>query len=158
MRIHRRIRILRPTWKSPEIDALLTSITGKDRIDTIRGRRCTICSAEGLISRSFRDTLSLGSSTLSLGCTRNAKIRSRMEGHVYIPSDRLGWWGGLDTRPRCSTDNKVVFPDQLTAEAAADRIRNTTLKPYQIVLNESMSAYQGKCGFWHVGHSRRKAG
>lgn len=75
-----------------------------------------------------------------------------MTAETYTPSSRIGWWGGPDMRIRCLQDDKVVFPDQAAAEQSAAKIRargNTARE------DERMCAYRGKCGHWHVGHSRR---
>lgn len=66
---------------------------------------------------------------------------------VFVPSHRTGWWGGPDKRLRCIRDDKVVFADEATAEHRAASIRQR---------EPTMQAYKGRCGHWHVGHSRRK--
>ena len=44
--------------KANEIDAMLTSIFGVDRVKTISGGTCVSCDAEGIIATSFSDDLS----------------------------------------------------------------------------------------------------
>ena len=44
--------------KSNEIDAMLTSVFGVDRVKTISGGTCVSCDAEGIIATSFRDDIS----------------------------------------------------------------------------------------------------
>ncbi len=53
------------TEKSPEIDALLTTITGKDRVETIQANKCTTCGATDL---KFKDALSTKEYTISGMC------------------------------------------------------------------------------------------
>lgn len=69
-----------------------------------------------------------------------------MSAPVVVPENRQGWWGGPDTRPRCSECGKVVF-DQARAERSALKAteRGTPMK-----------AYRGKCGHWHTSRSRRR--
>lgn len=66
---------------------------------------------------------------------------------TYIPDDLMGWWGEPDKRERCSLDQKVVLKDQSSAMKKAERIQKQ---------GENMVAYLGKCGHWHLGHSRKK--
>ncbi len=54
-----------PTKKSPQIESLLTHITGKDRPNTIRANECVTCSAVDLV---FRDALSTKEYTISGMC------------------------------------------------------------------------------------------
>ena len=68
---------------------------------------------------------------------------------VYVPEGRRGWWGGADTRLRCTADGKVVFADQDAAERSASKARER---------GAGMHSYRGKCGHWHIGHDRRPAG
>ena len=70
--------------------------------------------------------------------------------NVFVPENRTGWWGGTDTRPRCSMDDKVVFVSRDKAEESAAKIRARDNRHD----NYLMTAYQGKCGNWHVGHSK----
>lgn len=60
---------------------------------------------------------------------------------VYIPFDRTGWWGGPDTRERCVDDDKVIL-----TKDRAQRVANRS----------GMTIYIGKCGYLHVGHSKRR--
>lgn len=68
----------------------------------------------------------------------------KIEARIYVPEYRMGWWGGLDTRPRCSVDKKVVF-DERGAKRSADKAteRGTPMK-----------SYKGRCGFWHTSRIR----
>ena len=59
---------------------------------------------------------------------------------------RMGWWGGIDERPRCEEHDKVAFTEE-RAERSAEKIR---------ARGTEMSAYLADCGHWHVGHSRKK--
>ena len=65
---------------------------------------------------------------------------------TYVPVDKKGWWGGPDTRTRCSRDGKVVFKDSETADLSASRARRegnaggAHLRPY-------LDRY---CGHWHL--------
>lgn len=77
-----------------------------------------------------------------------------MNAHVYVPADRRGWWGGQDTRPRCSCCDKVVFADQEAAERSAAKVREREAPRKD---RKVMQAYLGKCGHWHVGHGRPSA-
>lgn len=70
--------------------------------------------------------------------------------NVYTPEGRIGWWGGLDKRPRCTDDDKVVFPSEERAERAAEKIRARMVHSN----DNKMTAYLGGCGNWHVGHAR----
>lgn len=76
-----------------------------------------------------------------------------MSAAVYVPENRQGWWGGLDTRPRCERCGKVAFagPDEAERSAANIRARGNVSRG-----DERMAAYRGKCGNWHVGHSRQR--
>jgi hypothetical protein len=44
--------------KANEIDAMLTSVFGVDRVKTISGGTCVSCDAESIIATSFRDDIS----------------------------------------------------------------------------------------------------
>lgn len=74
---------------------------------------------------------------------------------TYTPSNRIGWWGGLDTRLRCTRTDKVVFIEQVDAESAARKIREREgAKPHKG--GYVMQAYQCKdCSYWHVGHGKK---
>lgn len=63
---------------------------------------------------------------------------------------RQGWWGGPDTRPRCPKDDKVIFESQEKAETSAAKIRERGGQRGE----ERFNAYQGRCGYWHVGKGR----
>lgn len=60
-------------------------------------------------------------------------------------------WFGIDVRPRCPLDDKVIIPSQEAAEhkAALIRVRDP-------LRAGTMNAYQCAEGNWHVGRSRRK--
>lgn len=75
---------------------------------------------------------------------------------TYVPPDRLGWWGGQDTRTRCTACGKVVFPDEAAAERSADKARCSELTRAPRRDGKVMQAYIGQCGHWHVGHGRKK--
>lgn len=64
---------------------------------------------------------------------------------TYIPVDKVGWWGDIDERVRCLKCHKVVIESQEIAEQKAEKIRKR---------GESMFAYRGKCGHWHIGHRK----
>ena len=59
---------------------------------------------------------------------------------TFVPADRMGWWGDFDTRERCTKDDKVVLSKR---------------KADMVAFRTGMSAYLGKCGHYHVGHSRK---
>lgn len=71
---------------------------------------------------------------------------------VFVPVGRQGWWGGVDTRPRCACCGKVVFPSQERAEASAAKAAQREQRRDGKV----MQAYLGKCGHWHVGHGKKR--
>ncbi len=76
---------------------------------------------------------------------------------VSVPTDRQGWWGGADLRPRCSVSGKVAFPSQAHAEYSAARVREREALRKPRPDGKVMNAYQCKsCGQWHVGHGRPK--
>ena len=54
-----------PTQKAPGINKFLSSITGRDREDTIRGNKCMTCGGE---ASTFRDALSRKEYTISGMC------------------------------------------------------------------------------------------
>jgi len=54
--------------KSNEIDAMLTSVFGVDRVKTISGGTCVSCDAEGIIATSFRDDISRKEYSISGMC------------------------------------------------------------------------------------------
>jgi len=71
---------------------------------------------------------------------------------TYVPVDREGWWGGPDTRRRCTRTDKVV-KDERDAKRRAREIRNEARKSG----DQYMEAYAcAHCGWWHLGHGRRK--
>lgn len=81
-----------------------------------------------------------------------------MNDKVYIPNKRQGWWGGLDTRPRCLHTDKVAFQTQAHAELQAGKIREREAFKKPRADGKVMNAYQCKaCGQWHVGHGKPKA-
>jgi|TARA_R100001163_G_scaffold47323_1_gene35569 hypothetical protein len=51
---------MEPTYKAPQIDALLSEIifNGKDRATCVREGTCVTCDAQGIIATSFRDDVS----------------------------------------------------------------------------------------------------
>ena len=70
--------------------------------------------------------------------------RKEIEEAIYTPTDRIGWWGAEDKRPRCLKDkDKVVFFTEEKAEQSAEKANSR---------GAGMSHYQGKCGYWHIGH------
>jgi hypothetical protein len=71
---------------------------------------------------------------------------------TYVPEAKVGWWGGSDTRVRCVRDEKVVFDTLELAEKSAEKIRGRDNR-YD---NHLMTAYKGKCGNYHVGHSKAR--
>lgn len=76
---------------------------------------------------------------------------------TYVPERRKGWWGGPDKRVRCLKTDKVVLPSQAEAEYKAKNIRERELFRKPRADGKVMNAYQcGYCGFWHVGHGRKK--
>ena len=75
-----------------------------------------------------------------------------MPARVYVPEDRMGWWGTPDKRPRCAHCGKVVFASQELAEASAGKAAQRE----QRADGKVMQAYEGRCGHWHVGHSKAK--
>lgn len=77
-----------------------------------------------------------------------------MRAATYTPSNRMGWWGGPDTRLRCCGCDKVVFPNQAAAEGSAAKVREREAPRKD---RKVMQAYLGKCGHWHVGHGRPSA-
>lgn len=68
--------------------------------------------------------------------------------NTYIPEGRVGWWGDLDARVRCTKDDKVAFASKELAQRSAAKIRERHPKKG----DERMMAYLGRCGNWHVGH------
>ena len=56
---------LEPAQKDPEIDALLTQLTGRDRIVCIKTQNCARCGGEAKV---FRDSLSKKEFTISAMC------------------------------------------------------------------------------------------
>jgi len=56
-----------PTEKAPEIDQLLTSITGKDRKETIMQGKCATCNDPNM---NFRDALSKKEYSISGMCQK----------------------------------------------------------------------------------------
>lgn len=56
-----------PTSKNPQIEELLTAITGKDRPATIRSGLCTTCNAYDVVP-GLRDDLSRKEYTISGMC------------------------------------------------------------------------------------------
>ena len=54
--------------KSNEIDAMLTSVFGVDRVKTISGGTCVSCDAESIIATSFRDDISRKEYSISGMC------------------------------------------------------------------------------------------
>lgn len=74
--------------------------------------------------------------------------------NVYIPTNRRGWWGGQDTRPRCRCCDKVVFPDQEAAERSAAKV---VAREGVRADGKVMQAYLCRKGkVWHVGHGYAK--
>ena len=65
---------------------------------------------------------------------------------TYVPAGKLGWWGGPDTRKRCSRDGKVVFEDSESADISASRAdRNSSTS------GAHLQSYLGRyCGHWHL--------
>ena len=51
---------MEPTYKAPQIDALLSEIifNGKDRATCVREGTCVTCDAQGIVATSFRDDVS----------------------------------------------------------------------------------------------------
>ena len=51
---------MQPTYKAPQIDALLSEIifNGKDRATCVREGTCVTCDAQGIVATSFRDDVS----------------------------------------------------------------------------------------------------
>lgn len=72
--------------------------------------------------------------------------------NTYVPIGRQGWWGDVDLRVRCKFDDKVAFSCWEEAERSARKIRERGSLPG----DDRMHAYQGVCGNWHVGHSKKK--
>ena len=62
---------MEPTYKAPQIDALLSEIVfnGKDRVTCIKEGTCITCDeAQGLIATSFRDDVSRKEYAISAMC------------------------------------------------------------------------------------------
>jgi len=62
---------MEPTYKNPQIDALLSEIifNGKDRVTCIKEGTCITCDeAQGLIATSFRDDVSRKEYAISAMC------------------------------------------------------------------------------------------
>tara|TARA_R100000008_G_scaffold26216_1_gene14299 strand:- start:823 stop:1041 length:219 start_codon:yes stop_codon:yes gene_type:complete len=57
--------VMEPTKKSPQIESLLTSITGVSRVGAVREASCVTCGGE---ARIFRDDLSRKEYTISGMC------------------------------------------------------------------------------------------
>ncbi len=55
-----------------------------------------------------------------------------------------------DPRQRCISHQKVVIKNQTQAEDAAKKINK---KQPQGINGVLMHAYEGSCGWWHVGHN-----
>ena len=65
------IAVMEPTYKAPQIDALLSEIifNGKDRVTCIKEGTCITCDeAQGLIATSFRDDVSRKEYAISAMC------------------------------------------------------------------------------------------
>jgi hypothetical protein len=56
-----------PSQKSPQVEAALTSIAGKNRLDTIRDGSCMTCDGR---ATEFTDTLSVKEYSISGCCQR----------------------------------------------------------------------------------------
>ena len=54
-----------PTQKSDAIESLVTALTGKNRVATIRGNKCMTCNGE---ANEFKDSLSAKEYTISGMC------------------------------------------------------------------------------------------
>lgn len=68
---------------------------------------------------------------------------------VYVPSGRIGWWGGPDERPRCIFDDKVALSKE-DAEYKAQKIKERENRS-----DKMMMAYRcKKSGVYHVGHRK----
>jgi len=63
----REIKMAEPTRKAPEIDELLTSITGRSRVTSIQDNVCTTCGRPAL---EFNDSLSKKEYTIFGMCQR----------------------------------------------------------------------------------------
>ena len=61
---------LEPTLKAPAIEGLLTSLTGKNRVDTIHAGKCTTCDAPRDTVVVFLDELSRKEYTISGMCQK----------------------------------------------------------------------------------------
>ena len=59
---------IEPTSKAPEIEAILTTITGKDRPTIISGGKCIFCNAQDLKPESFKGALSIREYSISGMC------------------------------------------------------------------------------------------
>lgn len=65
---------------------------------------------------------------------------------TFVPDNRMGWWGGADTRERCRQSDKVVFTEERAKESARKATERGT----------RMHAYKcNGCGAWHTARTRR---
>ena len=60
--------VIKPSFKAPALDALLSSFYGKDRKQTISNGECVTCDAEGIKASSFTDDLSRKEYAISAMC------------------------------------------------------------------------------------------
>lgn len=65
-------------------------------------------------------------------------------------TERIGWWGGPDTRPRCPATDKVIIADAETAAAKTTRINARDPR----VKGRMQSYFCRHCRAYHVGKRR----
>ena len=76
---------MQPTYKAPQIDALLSEIifNGKDRATCVREGTCVTCDAKGIIATSFRDDVSRKEYQIS-GMCQSCQDEVFSDGHDFF--------------------------------------------------------------------------
>jgi len=86
-------RRMKANDKSNEIDAMLTSVFGVDRVKTISGGTCVSCDAEGIIATSFSDDISRKEYSISGLCQ---SCQDDVFGHDDLDPDECEDWDDED--------------------------------------------------------------
>jgi hypothetical protein len=95
--------------KSNEIDAMLTSVFGVDRVKTISGGTCVSCDAESIIATSFRDDISRKEYSISGLCQ---SCQDDVFGHDDVEPEDEDWDDHTD-EPEDPWDNQWADDDAL---------------------------------------------